>query len=165
MDEYRFLQKLTRARSLDLLGSVRLGRLVFTSQSAPVIRPVNHLVEGDTLIVRATAGAAITAAVGRTGATVAYEADSIDEATQLGWSVIVAGTARLLGDELAAARYRLRLRPWVSGSADDVITITMDTVTGYAMVAGEPAAGPPAAGAPAAAERTSWASAAGARRG
>ena len=146
MDDYRFLQRLSRTRSLDLLSSVRIGRLVFTSRSVPVIRPVNHLVEGDTLVVRATAGAAITAAVGRAGAAVAYEADAIDEATQLGWSVIVAGTARLLTDDLAAARYRLRLRPWVSGAADDVITITMDAVTGYAMVAVEPVSGEPFAG-------------------
>ena len=139
MDEHRFLQRLSRTRALDLLGSVAIGRLVFTYQGEPVIRPVNHLVEGETLVVRATEGAAITAAVGRGGAAVAYEADSIDEATQLGWSVIVTGTARLLGDEIAAARYRMRLRPWISDAADDVITITADTVTGFSMVAGEPA--------------------------
>ena len=146
MDEHRWLQQLSRSKALDLLGSVRIGRLVFTHQAVPVIRPVNHLVEGESLIVRATSGAAITAAAGRGGVTVSYEADEIDPATQLGWSVIVTGTARLLTDENAAARYRARLRPWISGTADDVITISADVVTGYRMMVGEPAvAGAPAA--------------------
>ncbi|HEX9031839.1 MAG TPA: pyridoxamine 5'-phosphate oxidase family protein [Streptosporangiaceae bacterium] len=138
MNEYRWLQQLSRSKALDLLSSVKIGRLVFTHQALPAIRPVNHLVEAESIIVRATAGAAITAAAARSGAVVAYEADSIDAETQLGWSVIVVGTARLLTDEIASARYRSRLQPWLSGAVDDVITISADVVTGYRMVAGEP---------------------------
>ncbi len=139
MDEQRWLQQLSRTKALELMGSVSLGRLVFTHQALPAIRPVNHLVEGESVIVRVTAGAAITSAAGRGGVVVAYEADSIDADTQLGWSVIVVGTARLLTDERAAARYRTRLRPWISGTVDDVITISADMISGYQMVAGEPA--------------------------
>jgi nitroimidazol reductase NimA-like FMN-containing flavoprotein (pyridoxamine 5'-phosphate oxidase superfamily) len=139
MDEQRGLQQLTKTTSLELLSSVSIGRLVFTHHALPAVRPVNHLVEGESIIVRATAGAAITSAAGRDGAIVAYEADSIDAETQLGWSVIVVGTARLLTDEQAAARYRARLRPWISGVADDVITISADMITGYRMVPTGPA--------------------------
>ena len=131
MDEHRALNQLSRGTSLKLLGSVSIGRLVFTHDALPAIRPVNHLVEGESIVVRATAGAAITSAAGRDGAVVAYEADEIDPETQLGWSVIIVGTARLLTDEQAAARYRARLRPWISDVADDVITISADIVTGY----------------------------------
>jgi len=138
MDDQRLLKQLTRTTSLQLLGSVSIGRLVFTHHALPAIRPVNHLVEGESIIVRATTGAAITSAAGRDGVVVAYEADSIDHETQLGWSVIVVGTARLLADEDAAARYRARLRPWIADAADDVITISADIVTGYQMVAAEP---------------------------
>lgn len=137
MDEHRWLQQLTRTKSLELLSSVGFGRLVFTHQALPAIRPVNHLVEGESIIVRATSGAAITSAAGRAGAVVAYEADSLDAESRLGWSVIVVGTARLLTDEIAATRYRSRLQPWLSGAVDDVITITADVVTGYRVVAGE----------------------------
>lgn len=139
MNDYRLLEQLTRTKALELLSSVPLGRLVFTHQAIPAIRPVNHLVEGESVIVRLSSGAAITSAAGRSGMVVAYEADEIDAATQLGWSVIVVGTARLLSDEIAAARYRARLRPWISGTVDDVITITADVVSGYRMVAGDPA--------------------------
>lgn len=152
MDEHRSLQQLSRSKALELLGSVPIGRLVFTHQALPAIRPVNHLVEGESIIVRATSGAAITAAAKRDGTVVAYEADRIDPDSQLGWSVIVVGTARLMTDELAAARYRARLRPWVEGPADDVITISADMITGYRMVAVEmPAGRTPAGGRPEAA--------------
>lgn len=134
----RRLEELSRGQSLELLSSVPLGRLVFTHHALPAIRPVNHLVEGESVIVRATAGAAITSAAHRNGVVVAYEADAIDAASQLGWSVIIVGTARLLTDEAAAERYRTRLHPWLSGPLDDVITITADVVTGYRMVPGEP---------------------------
>jgi hypothetical protein len=70
---------------------------------------------------------------------VAYEADSIDPDTHVGWSVIVVGTARLLTDEAAAARYRTLLHPWISGAMDDVITISTDLVTGYEMAPREAA--------------------------
>jgi len=134
----RRLEQLTRTQALELLSSVPIGRLVFTHQALPAIRPVNHLVEGESVIVRATSGAAITSAAGRTGVVVAYEADDIDAVAQLGWSVIIVGTARLLTGEIAAEHYRSRLTPWLSDALDDVITISADVVTGYRMVAGDP---------------------------
>ncbi len=139
MDEHRWLQQLTRSKARGLLGGVSLGRLAFTYQGLPAIRPVNHLLEGESVVIRLTSGAAIMSAAGRSGIAVAYEADAIDADTHLGWSVIVTGTARPLPEGSACARYRSRLRPWLSGAVDDVITITADVVTGYEMVAGEPA--------------------------
>ena len=134
MDEPRRLEQLSRSEALQLLGTVSLGRLVFTHQALPAIRPVNHVVEGESIIVRATAGAAITSVASQSGIVVAYEADDIDSDTRLGWSVIVVGTARLMTDEHAAARYRARLRPWIAGSADDVITISAELITGYRLL-------------------------------
>jgi nitroimidazol reductase NimA-like FMN-containing flavoprotein (pyridoxamine 5'-phosphate oxidase superfamily) len=134
----RRLVQLTRSRAVELLGSVRVGRLAFSHEGLPAIRPVNHLVEGESVLVRATPGAAFTLASGGYGIEVAYEADAIDEESRLGWSVIVRGTARLLDDQTAAERYRTRLRPWISGAADDVITISADVVTGYRLAVAEP---------------------------
>ena len=142
MEEHRQLQKLSRTQALALLSSVPVGRLVFTYQALPAIRPVNHLVECESIIIRATAGAAVAAAA-RHGVVVAYEADTIDIERRSGWSVIVLGTARVLTDDLAAERYRRQLHPWLSGPMDDVITISADIVTGYRMVAAEPAGAAP----------------------
>lgn len=136
MDDRRHLEQLSRSQALELLGSVPIGRLVFTHKALPAIRPVNHLVEGESIIVRTSSGTAITTVAGRSGTVVAFEADSIDLAGQVGWSVIVVGTARVLDDPAAAQRYRSMLTPWLSGPMDDVIVIAADIVTGYRMVRG-----------------------------
>lgn len=135
MTALRRLEALPRAESLRLLSSVSLGRLVFTHLALPAIRPVNHAVAGQQVIIRAYLGTAISAAVGdRTGTVVAYEADLIDPDTHLGWSVIIVGRAARLTDQAEAARYRELLRPWVADGADDIIAIQADMVDGFRLV-------------------------------
>ncbi|MGD0374996.1 MAG: pyridoxamine 5'-phosphate oxidase family protein [Streptosporangiaceae bacterium] len=138
MIEARQLQELTQAESLRLLSSVPFGRVVFTYHALPAIRPVNHLVVDNAIIIIASLGTAISAHAGSEGGTVvAYEADVIDPDTHLGWSVVVIGKAGRVVDESQIAGYRKALRPWVSGRMDDVIAIRADLVTGYQLVAGE----------------------------
>jgi Pyridoxamine 5'-phosphate oxidase len=132
----RRLEALPREESLRLLGTVSLGRVVFTQFALPAIRPVNHLVEGNKIIVRTHVGATITSAVDGTGTVVAYEADAIDADDHLGWSVIVVGRANLLADPGEIARYQKVLRPWVSGDLDEVIIITADMVDGFRLARG-----------------------------
>jgi hypothetical protein len=135
MTALRRLEALPRAESLRLLSSVSLGRLVFTHLALPAIRPVNHAVAGEQVIIRAYLGTAISAAVGdRTGTVVAYEADLIDPDTHLGWTVIIVGRAARLTDQAEAARYRELLRPWVADGADDIIAIQADMVDGFRLV-------------------------------
>jgi pyridoxamine 5'-phosphate oxidase-like protein len=135
MTALRRLEALPRAESLRLLSSVSLGRLVFTHLALPAIRPVNHAVAGEQVIIRAYLGTAISTAVrGQAGTVVAYEADLIDPDTHLGWSVIVVGRATRLTDQAKAARYRELLRPWVDGGADDLIAIQADMVDGFRLV-------------------------------
>ena len=133
----RRLEALPRAESLRLLGSVSLGRVVFTQFALPAIRPVNHIVEGDTIIIRTHLGTAINSAVDGTGTVVAYEADMIDPDDHLGWSVIVIGNANRLTDPGEIARYRQVLRPWVSGVMDEIIVITADMVDGFRLAPGQ----------------------------
>ncbi len=124
-----------------LLGSVALGRVVFTARALPAIRPVCHLVDGNYIIIRTASGAAITSELrAEAGTIVAYEADAIDPGEHLGWSVIVVGVARRLIDPEEAAVYRRALRPWVSGAKDQVIAIHADMVTGFRLIAESAAA-------------------------
>jgi Pyridoxamine 5'-phosphate oxidase len=121
---------------LDLLGSVSLGRIVFTSRALPAIRPVTHLVDGNYVIIRTDRNAAIISQLGaEAGTVVAYEADAIDMIEHLGWSVIVVGVAHRVIDPDRAAVYRRALRPWVSGAKDQVIAVHADMVTGFRLVA------------------------------
>jgi Pyridoxamine 5'-phosphate oxidase len=135
MTALRRLEALPRAESLRLLSTVSLGRLVFTHLALPAIRPVNHAVDGDQIIIRAYLGTAIGVAVGaRSGTVVAYEADLIDPDTHLGWSVIIVGRATRLTDPAETARYRETLHPWVAGGTDDIIAIQADMVDGFRLV-------------------------------
>jgi Pyridoxamine 5'-phosphate oxidase len=136
IDELRRLEELTPWESMRLLSSVSLGRVVFTARALPAIRPVNHMVDGDYIIIRTDLSARITSELqSEGGSVVAYEADAIDPAERLGWSVVVLGVARRVTDAEQAAAYRRALQPWVSGVMDQVIAIHTDTVTGFRLVA------------------------------
>lgn len=134
---HRRMEELTKPQCLELMGTVQVGRLVFVHHALPAIRVVNHIIEGETIVIRATVGAAITQEVERRAMTVAYEADAIDSVRQLGWSVIVVGTAHLVTDRRTEQRYRSMIEPWVAGPADEVITISAEMVHGYLMVPAE----------------------------
>ena len=127
--------ELTGAESWELLGRVSLGRIVFTQHAMPAIRPVNHLVEDETVIVRSHLGAAIVArAAAEDGVVVCYEADELDPVRHTGWSVIATGMARLIRDPAAIIRYQQQLEPWAAGQMDYVIEIKPEIITGIRLV-------------------------------
>jgi nitroimidazol reductase NimA-like FMN-containing flavoprotein (pyridoxamine 5'-phosphate oxidase superfamily) len=134
----RQLVELDRTEALQLLGTVSLGRVVFTQRALPAIRPVNHVIHDGDVIIRSHVGAAIVSAASD-GVVVAYEADSIDPGQHLGWSVIVTGHARLVTDPDQLDRYRHLLRPWVHRpDMDHVVRIEPELVTGFTLVTTDP---------------------------
>jgi Pyridoxamine 5'-phosphate oxidase len=138
MNDERSLLELSRTEGWRLLASVPVGRLVFTHQALPAVRLVNHLVENDKIVIGLTPGSAIATSARTEGTVVAYEADALDLAERLGWSVVVVGLARVVTADDAVLRYRSRLRPWLSGATADIITISSEVVTGYRLVAVKP---------------------------
>lgn len=98
---------LDQAEALRLLGSVSLGRIVFTQQALPAVRPVNHVLDNGDIVVLTHEGAALAWQAqqsGGSGVVVAYEADAIDPDTHLGWSVVITGFARLVDDSTEVTR-------------------------------------------------------------
>jgi nitroimidazol reductase NimA-like FMN-containing flavoprotein (pyridoxamine 5'-phosphate oxidase superfamily) len=127
--------ELTRAECWRLLGSVSLGRVVFTMNALPAIRPVNHLVDDEMIIVRSHLGSAIVGrAAAGDGAVVCYEADELDPVRHTGWSVIATGMARLVREPAAITRYQQLLEPWAAGQMDYVIAIKPQIITGIRLV-------------------------------
>jgi hypothetical protein len=125
--------ELDRDEALLLLGSVSMGRVVFTRHALPTIRPVNHIMDGGDIVIRTHDGAALTSHTresAATGVVVAYEADAIDPDTHLGWSVVATGFAHLVTDPLEAARFERLLRPWVQQTMDYAVRIHPDLITG-----------------------------------
>ncbi|MFJ9541334.1 pyridoxamine 5'-phosphate oxidase family protein [Streptomyces sp. NPDC101225] len=123
---------------LRLLGSVALGRIVFTQQALPAIRPVNHIVDDGDIVVRTRALSALALQVpagsGR-GVVVAYEADDIDPLTHLGRSVAATGYAHLVTGHAELQRYGRLLQPWVEQPMDCTVTIRPELITGVRLAA------------------------------
>jgi nitroimidazol reductase NimA-like FMN-containing flavoprotein (pyridoxamine 5'-phosphate oxidase superfamily) len=117
-----------------LLRATSVGRVVFTMNALPAIRPVNHVIDGHAIIIRSNLASAITGHASRDGAVVCYEADEIDPDQHTGWSVIATGMARRVTDPDAISRYQQALDPWVARDMDQVITISPATITGIRLV-------------------------------
>ncbi|MET8751268.1 pyridoxamine 5'-phosphate oxidase family protein [Streptomyces sp. NPDC059104] len=138
------MRELDRAEALRLLATVSLGRIVFTRHALPDVRPVNHLVEGEDVVIRIHEGGALASLAepaGAPGVVVAYEADVIDPDTHLGWSVVVTGYARPVAVAEDVDRYAHLLRPWVGRPMTRALRIRPDLVTGFRLEAAPP---PPA---------------------
>ncbi|MFE5818553.1 pyridoxamine 5'-phosphate oxidase family protein [Streptomyces sp. NPDC056479] len=137
--EPRHRIELDGSTALRLLGSVSLGRIVFTRHALPTVRPVNHALDGGDIVIRTHEGAALTSHTQRAddpGVVVAYEADAIDPRTHLGWSVVVTGYARLVTDPDDLAHCRTLVEPWVEQAMDQAIRIRPDLVTGILLTTG-----------------------------
>jgi hypothetical protein len=135
MDGDRVLQELTRAEALHLLGSVPVGRLVFTERALPTVRPVNHIVADSQVIIRPGLGTAVRGLLrSRDGLVVGYQADLIDPAARSGWSVMVVGRAREVTGKTETSRYLRALHPWLAGDGE-LIAISTELVTGIRLAA------------------------------
>ncbi len=84
--------RLTEA--MRLLRSVSYGRIVFTRDALPAVRPVNHNIDDGEVIIRTRLTAKISFnARSDPHVVVAYEADDIDPIRHVGCSVVVTGVA------------------------------------------------------------------------
>ncbi|MGW4226347.1 pyridoxamine 5'-phosphate oxidase family protein [Streptomyces bauhiniae] len=127
--------ELRPAEALRLLAGVTFGRLVFTRQALPSVRPVGHMLDDGDIVIRTHEGAALTPhgeeSDGR-GVVVAYQADCIDAVTHLGWNVVVVGYARLVTDADEIVRVRARLEAWEPWhGAEQVARIHTELITGF----------------------------------
>lgn len=101
-----------RAEALRLLAAAPFGRIVFTHDALPAVRPVNHVIGADGSIVFCTRlSAGLVPASGRS-VIVAYQADDIDPVRRTGWSVLAIGPAHTIAAGELAAEYARRLDTW-----------------------------------------------------
>jgi nitroimidazol reductase NimA-like FMN-containing flavoprotein (pyridoxamine 5'-phosphate oxidase superfamily) len=129
MNDGNGLEILDRRECLSLLGSVPLGRVVFTERALPAVQPVNFALDHDNVIIRTAPGSKLAAAM--RGSVVAFEADDFDGSSRTGWSVTVIGQASAVRDPAEVTRLsRLPLRPWTPGRRDQFIRIPSQHVTG-----------------------------------
>ncbi|MGX4695281.1 pyridoxamine 5'-phosphate oxidase family protein [Streptomyces sp. JNUCC 63] len=138
---------LDHAEALRLLGSMSLGRIVFTRQALPTVRLVDHVLDNGDIVIRTHEGAALTSHAEEAdgaGVVVAYEADVIDPDTHLGWSVVVTGYAHLVTSPAQLARIQELLQPWAPmDGMDQAVRIRPELVAGVLLTKSSGAATAP----------------------
>jgi nitroimidazol reductase NimA-like FMN-containing flavoprotein (pyridoxamine 5'-phosphate oxidase superfamily) len=123
------LEVLDREECLQLLGSVRVGRLVFTENALPAVHPVNFRLHDGDVAIRVATGAKLEAAA--RNYVVAFQADDLEPDLRLGWTVTVVGHAERITDinEVVELSGTL-LQPWVDGRRDHFVRVRSEKVTG-----------------------------------
>lgn len=112
-----------------LMGTVPVGRIVYTRQALPAVELVNFTLDDGDIIVRTDASGKLAAAT--RGAVVAFETDSIDLSGHTGWSVTIVGQARAVidGEEIHRLE-QAEVIPWAPGKRDHFIRISPTIVNG-----------------------------------
>jgi nitroimidazol reductase NimA-like FMN-containing flavoprotein (pyridoxamine 5'-phosphate oxidase superfamily) len=126
---------LPRSESMALLRSVPVGRVVFTARALPAITPVSFVVLGNgDVVIRSDVGSKLSAATRES--VVAFQADSYNDGTHDGWSVVVTGRSRhvVSVEELVEIDGLQPVRP-ATQKRQDVIRITAEIVEGRRMAA------------------------------
>ncbi|TCO20324.1 pyridoxamine 5'-phosphate oxidase-like protein [Kribbella steppae] len=127
------LKILTRAECLRLLGSVSVGRLVYTDGALPVVRLVNFVVDANTVVFASADGDKLRAA--ERGDVVAFEADAVDLDRHLGWTVTAVGHLSVVpSDETEQLAREIRLRSWAPLRNPRLIRLGIESVTGRRLV-------------------------------
>ena len=124
------LEVLDEDACLALLGSAQVGRVGVVVDGQPLIFPVNHVLDGRSIVVR-TDSARILA--GAALAKVAFEADGFDAGARSGWTVLVEGLGNDITDALDATSEHLQtvpVAPWAPGPKPRLLRIDVRTITG-----------------------------------
>lgn len=128
------LEVLTYQECMQLLDSVPVGRFAFIDGGEPIVLPVNHRVDGRSIVFRTTFGAKLDAAALEEPAS--FEVDQFDPETRTGWSVIARGVIEpVVDDDELAELEELGLKPWVSAvDRDHWVRLRLNEVTGRRIV-------------------------------
>jgi nitroimidazol reductase NimA-like FMN-containing flavoprotein (pyridoxamine 5'-phosphate oxidase superfamily) len=112
------------------LRTETIGRVAVLVDGHPEIFPVNYAVDDSGAIYfRTDRGTKLDAVAA--SRSIAFEIDGMDEEQQLGWSVLVVGSARRLSTagEIAHAG-TLPLAPWAAGEKANIIRLSPTKVSG-----------------------------------
>jgi len=130
----RIIEELDEDQCLNLVSGGGIGRIAYASRFGPAVLPVNYALQGGAVVFRTAANGPLDEDL-RTGITdadykVAFEIDSIDLATQQGWSVLIQGPAHhVTGTEEEAVR-KAGLESWAPGPRELFVRIVPSRITG-----------------------------------
>jgi nitroimidazol reductase NimA-like FMN-containing flavoprotein (pyridoxamine 5'-phosphate oxidase superfamily) len=118
------LEEIPPEECLELLAAFGVGRFaVAIPGHAPLVVPVNYVLDDDVIVFRSDYGSKIA---GLRRRQVSFQVDLIDPAHRTGWSVLVQGIAHEATDDEVA---HLVVTPWV-GERDHWIRIVPTVISG-----------------------------------
>ncbi|MFJ1751374.1 pyridoxamine 5'-phosphate oxidase family protein [Kitasatospora sp. NPDC088134] len=134
MDRDDRMETLSEAECLRLLGTVPLGRVVYTEHALPAVLPVAFRVSADgRLVLALRAGSRVARALD--GTVAAFQVDDFDRAGRCGWSVLVHGRAEVVRGAGERAGYETGgLRPWLPEPGPEYVAIAPELVSGRRML-------------------------------
>ena len=122
-------EHLSEQECWSLLEQHVVARLAVDVGGQPDIFPINHFVDGNTIVFRSGAGTKLAAAV--LGRSVAFEVDGYDAEVGEAWSVVVKGAARQIENMMEYLdAEELPLFPWHRGAKPNIVRIEPEDVTG-----------------------------------
>ncbi|PQZ92196.1 flavin-nucleotide-binding protein [Arthrobacter sp. MYb227] len=131
------VENLETHQCLELLRTISLGHLAVTLNDAPQLFPINFTVDHGTVVFRSGEGSKLKTM--RAQPRVAFQADGIDSATGIAWSVMVQGNAEFFaGIEETLDSFNLMLFPWDSGPKDQFVRIVPTSMTGRRFKVADP---------------------------
>ncbi len=127
VDDGVTFETLFREECLGLLADQVIGRVAVADfNSAPLVVPVNYLLDRETVVFRTDYGSKFRLAV-LGEQPVSFQVDAVEPGHPSGWSVLLQGNATELGESDAE---ELRLRPWAPGAKSHWVRIVPDSVSG-----------------------------------
>ncbi|GAA2748219.1 pyridoxamine 5'-phosphate oxidase family protein [Kitasatospora cinereorecta] len=136
------METLSEAECRRLLGTVPLGRVVYTEHALPAVLPVAFRVAPDGRLVLALRSDSTTARA-LDGTVAAFQADLLDPEHRAGWSVLVHGRTELVRDRAELAELlRDGPRPWVGGQTPVYAVLTPELIGGRRLDAAPAGVGP-----------------------
>jgi len=129
------LEPMDEAECMRLISPGGIGRLAFSGRYGLTVFPVNYKLHDGSIMFRTSQDSPtdedLRTGIARAEYEVAFEIDAIDPATQVGWSVLIQGSAHHMTSEAERAAVRESgVEPWPGGSRERAIRITPTRVTG-----------------------------------
>jgi nitroimidazol reductase NimA-like FMN-containing flavoprotein (pyridoxamine 5'-phosphate oxidase superfamily) len=120
------MTELSTEECWEMLRAEEFGRLAFRLVDEVHITPINYAVDHDTLLFQTAEGSKLLGVV--MNSDVAFEIDDFSE--REAHSVVMRGTARMLGEDEEHRAENVPLRPWVEGLKYNVVEIRPTEISG-----------------------------------